>query len=289
MIPLRPFHFQKEKILLRLHRATTLLTMLLALLLVHQQAGSLTVRQTPGAGSREDRSGYFWITCPNENRPIQRLITPLPNTRYLYSDHYGWFDSTHFDTGNPAQIIADMKTAVANDGGIITISQPIRNGLTGYTANYLVSGDIRPEEITGAALGIYMDWSLRFEAWQGRAPRSLVGPFTPFAIEDLPTQYLGFFEDANHLNRAVLFTCFLDAAETAEAPPHLWLTSPVDGLELPQIERLTNKSFEPLVLTENGWEHVAWPASLRLAQIPSSGTTWVFDSEETWYLPQNMP
>ncbi len=267
-------------------RAAALLVLLLSLMIAQDQAGSLFGKDAPAAGSRAARSGYYHIDCTHDNSSALRLVRPMPEARYVYSEAYGWFDDTHFGTGNPAQIIADVETAVANGGGIVTISQSVREGITGYTGNYLVSGDLMPDEATEAALGIYMDWSIRFEQWQGSLPRNLVGPFTPFSIEDLPTQYIGFMEAATGIERSVLFACFLGQVETADPPPHLWYEpgTPADGVTLPRVGRLINKSFQPLILTASGWEKVNWPLPLRLSPLPSGQSTWVFDSEETWYL-----
>lgn len=276
-----------------LFRLIVLICLGATLLLMYDQVGSWFGKNAPSAGSRAERSSYYLVDCSNDNSQAMRFVYPLPDSRYFYSDRYGWFDETHFDAGNPAQVIADVETAAASGGGIITISQSVRDGLTGYTAQYLVSGDVGPSDVMGVALGIYMDWSVRFEEWQGSLPRNLVGPFTPFSIEDLPTQYIGFIEDATHLKREVIFTCYLGQVETADTPPHLWVSTepgtPADGPDLPTVERLTNESFEPLVLTEAGWEHVPWPPALRRYPLPSSNTTWLFDSDETWYLDQAIP
>lgn len=274
-------------------RAIGLSVLLLCLLLTDNQVGSLFGKQAPGAGSRAARSSYYRVHCANEKGEDTHLVTPLPESRYVYSEQYGWFDKSHFEAGNPGAVIADVKTAVAADGGIISISQSVRDGFTGYTGNYLVSGDIAPGEVVGVALGIYMDWSIRFEAWQGRLPRSLVGPLTPFAIEDLPTQYLGFYENATHTELATIFACYLGQPETAEAPPHIWITTEANnqanGPGHIHIEHLTNKTFSPLVYTDEGWQHINWPVDLRLYPILSDESTWMFDSEQTWYLNQAIP
>jgi hypothetical protein len=274
-------------------RLIAMLGLVVSLLFAHEQAGSLFGKRAPAAGNRIMRSGYYLIDCDGDGNDTLHFVQPMPDSRYVYNEKYGWFDESHFKTGNPAQVIADVETAAANGGGIITISQPIREGITGYTAYYLISGDVAPEVTIEVALGIYMDWSVRFEQWQGSLPRSLVGPFTPFAIEDLPTQYIGFIEEAIGIERSALFACFLGPAKTANAPPHLWLreepSTSVDSVGLPEVQRLTNRTFQPLVLTADGWEHISWPAPLRLNPLPSSQTTWIFDSEETWYLRQNIP
>jgi len=266
---------------------------LFLLLLAHEQVGSLFKKQAPGAGSRAARSSYYLIDCADDGSHTLTHVAPLPDGRYVYSNEYGWFDKTHFGAGDPAHIIADVETAVAADGGIVSISQSVREGLTGYTAQYLVSGDIASGEIIGVALGIYMDWSMRFEAWQGSLPRNLVGPLTPFAIEDLPTQYISFVESATDMRISTIFACYLGQTENADAPPHIWISyhpdSPANEPGFPEIVHLTNKTFRPLIYTEDGWQHVPWPEPLRLYPIPSSISTWVFESDQTWYLNQKFP
>ncbi|MCB8987325.1 MAG: hypothetical protein H6661_06210 [Ardenticatenaceae bacterium] len=208
--------------------------------------------------------------------------------KYVYNAKYGWFDSTHFGTGNPRQVIADVQTAVLQGGGVITITQDLRDGLTGYTAAYRVSGNVRPTQIIGVAWGIYKDWSWRFEDWQGSLPRNLVNPFTPFAIEDLPSQYIGFFAAARDLTYKQVFACYLGGAKTAhEAPPHLIIDEDSDqGGLLPDVERLENESFEPLVETPAGWRHRPWTAAMRLTAVPTGPETWFFLHEETWYFEE---
>jgi hypothetical protein len=256
-------------------------------LLVTQQISARYAYTAPAAGSRPLRSQYYAIDCPKDNSSVQRMVTPLPASRYLYSNTYGWFDKAHFGTGQPAQLIADLKTVAKSGGGIITVSQGVRDGITGYSANYLVSGNVAEEEVIGVALGIYMDWSVRFEAWQGELPRNVVGPFTPFSIEDLPTQYLGFFDEATDLDLEAVFACYIGEVEAAEEPPHLWIVEetpqPNQEIDLPNVERLINKGFQPMVLTNEGWQRTQWPTPLHLVPIASSSNTWIFESDETWY------
>lgn len=266
--------------------ASLTFSLLVSLLLVTRGLSARDAHHAPAAGSRVVRSSTYFIDCPPDSNQGRRLVTPLPDARYLYSETYGWFDTAHFATGHPAELIADVRLIAQNGGGIISIAQPVREGLTGYTAHYLVSGDARSEDAVGLALGIYLDWSIRFEAWQGQAPRSLVGPFTPFSIEDLPTQYVGFVEATTELSLEALFACYIGEVVAAESPPHLRQadTMPDEIITLPRVIRLVNKGFEPLVLTEEGWQTVPWPVPLRLAPIPSSSHLWLFESEETWYL-----
>jgi hypothetical protein len=266
--------------------ASVTISLLVNLLLVTRQLSARDAHRTPAAGSRDARSRTYFIDCPEDSSQELRLVTPLPDSRYLYSEMYGWFDTSHFAAGHPAELIAEIETAARNGGGIVSLSQQVREGLTGYTAHYLVSGDVRSADQVGVALGIYMDWSLRFEAWQGQMPRNLVGPFTPFSIEDLPTQYLGFVNATNELEIEALFACYLGGVTEAEGPPHLQQAdaAPDEMITLPRVVRLMNRGFQPLVLTEKGWQSVQWPEPLRLAPVASSSHLWVFESEETWYL-----
>lgn len=211
-----------------------------------------------------------------------------PWTRYLYNETYGWFDTSHFKTGSPAQLIGDVVTAVQQGGRVITISQGVRDDLTGYSATYWVSGDVAEADVLPVAWGIYMDWSLRFEQWQGEAPRSLAGPFTPFAIEDLPSQYLGFFAAAYGLTYEQIFACYLGGIEVAtDEPPHFGFEDdPADPHIVPDLMRLRNETFMPLVETETGWEHVPWPPAMQMTPIISKLDTWFFIADETWYFDQ---
>jgi len=207
--------------------------------------------------------------------------------KYVYNQTYGWFDSSHFHTGNPEQLIRDVQTAVTS-GGVITITQDLHDGITGYTARYWVSDKVQPEQVIGVALGIYGDWSWRFEHWQGSLPRNLVNPLTPFAIEDLPSQYIGFFAAARNLTYKQVFACYLGGAKAAhDAPPHLVFNDdPADSNLLPDVQRLANESFEPLVETATGWQHRPWKAAMRLTAVPSGPNTWFFLHEETRYFEE---
>jgi hypothetical protein len=217
------------------------------------------------------------------------LVPPLPPGNYLYSERYGWFDANHFDAGNPAKVIEDVRRAAASGAGIVSVEQDVRNRTTGYTAHYLVSGNVPPGEIVDIALAIYLDWSYRFEAWQGQPPRSLVGPLTAFAIEDLPSHYVGFFATAHDLSVAQLFACYLGSVEGLEqGPPSFAFFENVgqaDSLLLaPVMQQLVNREFRPLVYsTEAGWHHVSWPPAMQMVPSQASSQYWQFESEETWY------
>jgi hypothetical protein len=216
------------------------------------------------------------------------LAPPLPPGNYLFNERYGWFDRHHFEAGKPAKVIGDVRHAAASGAAIVSVEQDVRGRTTGYTAHYLVSGNVPPGEIMDIALGIYLDWSYRFEAWQGQPPRSLVGPLTSFAIEDLPSHYLGFFAVAHDLSVAQVFACYLGAVEGQESGPPSFIFfenfSQVDNLLLaPVMQQLVNTDFRPLVQTKDGWQHISWPPAMQMVPSQSSTQYWRFESDETWY------
>jgi hypothetical protein len=227
--------------------------------------------------------------CQGEDngRLQARLSEPWPS--YLYNVTYGWFDTTHFNTGQPGQVIADVITAVLSGGDVITVSQGLHGGVTGYSGRYWVSGQVAKTDVLAVALGVYLDWSYRFEAWQGEPPRSLAAPFTSFAIEDLPSQYLGFFAVAHDLTLAEVFACYLGGADVLEGePPHLAFGANLaDPEQASGIQRLQNESFTPLVETEEGWQHRPWPETMRMVPLSGKLETWSFLSDETWYLAES--
>lgn len=212
-------------------------------------------------------------------------VEALPDSHYLFSERYGWFDTTHFATGQPGKVLKDVETAVKSGGGVITIRQGVRDNVTGYTAAYQISGHLHPQDVVSAALGIYLDWSVRFESWEAGLPRGVVAPFTPFAVEDLPSQYLGFVAQAKKMSLETLFACHLGSVVVLEeGPPDLLVvTETATAGDLVAIRRLQNKTFTPIVPTSSGWQRVNWPKPLQLRAISSSPTTWKFLSETTWY------
>ncbi|MEZ4835725.1 MAG: hypothetical protein R2873_27650 [Caldilineaceae bacterium] len=201
------------------------------------------------------------------------VLTEQPDTHYLYSERFGWFDASHFYTGNPAKIIEDVRS-VARRGGVIVIEQGVRDGLTGYRATYRIARNLPQRKVTSVALGIYLDWSRRFEEWEDQPPRAFFGPLTSFAVEDLPSHYIGFFASIHNVEPAYVLACYLGDVEAVEvSPPRLVypedLAGTSYGAPLP-VQHLTNKTFTPMVWGPGGWRNIPWPKSLRMEAIGSS-------------------
>lgn len=234
-----------------------------------------------------DRSvGAVALPCNEKTFASGGEASGLPPTQYFYSDQYGWFDSSHFDTGNPGGVIADVERVIAHGGGFVTISQGVQNGVTGYTGYYWVSGQLTADQVIGVALGIYMDWGWRFEAWQGEPPRSILAPFTSFAVEDLPSQYLGFYAQALEIPIDHILACYLgEVTATVESPPH-WVIQELSDEAATEtgLQRLQNSTFYPMVEVNGSWQITPWPAELQLTPVGSARNTWRFFLGETWYL-----
>lgn len=225
------------------------------------------------------------IPCSWRSGIRQTVDRSLPDTHYLYSEQYGWFDTTHFATGKPNKVLADVRKAVERGGGVITIRQLVGSNITGYVAHYDISPSVTNEDIYPVALGIYLDWSIRFEAWQAELPHSLFGPLTSYALEDLPSQYIGFYASSHNIPIEQVFACYLGPVQgSEEGPPHFDIQPEDEAGGFPDVVRLQNKRFTPLVETEAGWRPTKWPKNMQLTPTNSSPQTWRFVSEKTWYL-----
>lgn len=53
------------------------------------------------------------------------MVGDSPSGRYFYNPTYGWFDKSHFRTGEPGKVIADVQKMVNAGGGVITIEQEV--------------------------------------------------------------------------------------------------------------------------------------------------------------------
>lgn len=216
------------------------------------------------------------------------MIGDSPSGRYYYNPYYGWFDRSHFRTGDPGKVIADVQEAVRAGGGSITIEQQVQGGIAGYSGSYYVSPEVTPTEELGVALGIYQDWSVRFEGWQAELPQTLVGMLSPYAVEDLPSQYLGFFARANGLTVYEVFACYLvDTQETEETPPRFAMRRAVAStsdtlVNYPQ--RLTNEEMTPMIYRRGiGWVHTPWPPAMQMEIIGADSGLWAQLGERNWY------
>jgi len=222
----------------------------------------------------------------------EAMVGSSPSSRYFYNPNYGWFDRSHFNTGDPGRVIADVRKTVSAGGGVVTIEQDVQGGIAGYSGSYYVSPQVTSANAVAVALGIYKDWSVRFEGWQAELPQTLVGMLSPYAVEDLPSQYVGFFAQAHGLEVHEVFACYLpDTRATEESPPRLTMHRAVVStadtpLNYPQ--RLVNEEMRPMIYRRgNGWVHLPWPPALQMEVVGAQSGLWAQVGEENWYFGDN--
>jgi RHS repeat-associated protein len=181
---------------------------------------------------------------------------------YYCSEIYGCFDRQHLNTGRPGDVIADVRQAIADGGGEVIVRQGVAGALFGkhkptFIGTYWVSSD-EPYDAVEIALGIYMDWSHRFERWEGTI--EFFGKGTTFAIEDLPSHRLGFFIKDKGLHPAEAFA----------------LLGGVEGTNKKPTRDIKNHTFNPWV----DGESVPWPSPMTVTPIESGSDTWEFVGAE---------
>lgn len=214
-----------------------------------------------------------------------------PSSRYFYHPDYGWFDRTHFKAGNPGKVIADVRRAARAGGGVVLVRQMLHDGAAGYSATYMLGPGIERQNELAVALGIYQDWSYRFEGWQGRLPQRAAAMLSSFAVEDLPSHYIGFFAEARQLEVHEVFACFMpETVQTEDSPPRFTTSQAVAAnteafLNHPQ--RLTNEEMRPMIRDKDGWHNAPWPPEMQLETIDSSTGVWTFLAEDAWYFDES--
>ncbi|MCL6432394.1 MAG: hypothetical protein K6V36_16290, partial [Anaerolineae bacterium] len=176
------------------------------------------------------------------------------------------------------QIYAQLRAGYR----IIRVEQETSFGF-GFAAVYETGEAYDPAQIDAVALGIFEDYSKRFEVWQGRFLGGVQERMkaSSFANEDLPSDYLGFYSvatnsDLNHILRHLGGY----SIESRRLPkPHTAL-GPLQVGDM----RGKNYEFSPRVRTEGGWENVPWPEALRLppGMPPDRGVWWCRGSWDIW-------
>jgi len=184
---------------------------------------------------------------------------------------YGCIDKTHW--GNtPGNIISDIREVVDNGGGTLKPIPAEFMDSAYYEATYWVSGDIKEDEILGVALAVYMDWTDRFEGFEGEVFWGIPGLFTAFAIEDKPTHYLNFVAASKHMSIDEMLTSLGISRGTDQDPPR------------PFPWNVNNHSIHPMTpwlggLIGGPWRF--WPEEVRMNSIGSESGLWQFRSDKT--------
>lgn len=194
----------------------------------------------------------------------------MTNSQYITTRSYGTFDMTHWNTGNPGDILLNVTSVSTNGGGVIKVTAGVGKQIMGlnlsmfFTERYEVAGNIPPELLTGVALGIYEDFSLKFEAWEGGfpIPQALE---SSYSTEDLPTHYLSFVAAANGWTRVEAFLKLGQIPMSGDKPARsmnpFW----------------SGKNYEMTPRTQGAdgqWQNVPWPDGVSIQPIPSSSGYW---------------
>ena len=207
---------------------------------------------------------------------------------------YGAFDMAHIERGYDAyfEIMSQIYMAQGNpNGGEVFLDEYKEFG--SYTRSYWVAGNLTDEEFLGVALGIYMDFELGFEEFQATAWGD--GTFSPgvdlgnlissFGVEDLPSDYVGFWAAANGYGRGELVSALeiLGEVDVRRLPPiALGAYVDADG-QLSDSGFPRNHRFNPTVyaccVSSPSWPGimipayvpVPWPEELQMTPLPEGG------------------
>jgi RHS repeat-associated protein len=188
-----------------------------------------------------------------------------PFSQYMYT-RYGWIDFSHVGVGSPSGLIQSVAAKSAVGGGELTYRSGICgewNGISLYLqfeATYRVEGELLGDQIVPVALGIFEDFSDRFESWQATfwpLPRLVK---SSFAIEDYPSNFVGFYMAATGQVSELDFVFrTLGGGVTppgSEPPDDFWGCRGSSNLK--------NDSFQPKVLDDRGnWVHTQWPGAMQ--------------------------
>ena len=197
---------------------------------------------------------------PKKTRSLPR------NKKFWITKEHGRIDTTHWGAGNPDILLQNVQAVIRNGGGEVRIEAGILGAGT-YVGYYMISGELSVEDDTiSVALGIYMDWSRRFESWENTIMFSIGGIGTSFANEDLPTHYLSFVAAAKNMTQQEV----------------IGILGPVTGTNKPLPFSLSSKNFEftPRIQNADGqWHNTSWPEELTITPLDNSPEIWDFHRE----------
>jgi RHS repeat-associated protein len=217
----------------------------------------------------------------------------LGKGRYILTNSHGWFDTSHFNTGDPGYIIDQVRSIsyVSYEwqtcrGYGVKKRFPVIEGLTkkwlpfevAFQEWYWVSDIVEENQVIGVAYAIYMDWSIKFEKWQGDLLGGWVGRGSSFAAEDLPSHHIGFVAAAMEMTPDdVVARYFAGASATDELPPHFVRTPEEEWKVLFSGGNPGLKNYELTPLVQNAsddWVNVPWPDELVVVPIPQETNLW---------------
>ena len=217
---------------------------------------------------------------------ISHNAPPATRSQYTFDPTYGWFDRSHI--GDWGWLLNDVRSAIGVKGGVY-ISPPTDRcpsgfcGLMSYDVTYWVSGMVTDKDVVGVALGIFKHYETSWEIWQGDV---LFGN-SSFAIEDLSSDYIGFYASAVGRNAYEVLENDLgvDWQPSGSPPPggHIDALSvkipsiEQDGRGMLYLDTSWGCCFQESTHTQflpAGGTVSHWPKHMQLKEIPMSSGLW---------------
>lgn len=181
------------------------------------------------------------------------------------------------DTALP--IIMNVERAVNNGGGTFTIQRSLR-GVVEYRATYWVSEQIQPDDVHNVALAIFMDFEFGFESWQGGVLFGAVS-FSSFAMEDFPSDYIGFFDAISHEHDYLDAISLLGPVSVASDPPKNSCVGP--ACDRFDVKNWDYNNFTRMKEIDGRWENTPWPPELQMTPI-NNPHLWQLQEEQSCLL-----
>ncbi len=139
-----------------------------------------------------------------------------------------------------------------------------------FFPEYFVSDKITESDVIGVALGIWMDYQFRYEAYYQGISTLFLAP-SVFASEDFTSDYLAFMQAATGRSLIDIVVNELGGIKAYDKHPTLY-----------------SKSFNWNPVTTSG-QTVAWPDSLTVAPVSSASDSWSAVSQPLVLPPMVLP